>query len=59
MDSVIKDLYKLLKHSLTVEKEDSIKLHVTLALNELDTIMRELLFPQQKLEKKIRVLDPD
>lgn len=59
LDSVIKDLYKLLKCSLTVEKEDSVKLHVTLALNELDTIMRELLFPQQKLQKKIKVLDPD
>ena len=31
--------------------------HAQAALGELDTIMRELLFPQQTLAKKITVLD--
>jgi hypothetical protein len=41
------------------EKEDGVKLHVHLALNELDDLMKEQLFPKQKLEKRIKVLDFD
>ncbi|XP_053401434.1 LOW QUALITY PROTEIN: transport and Golgi organization protein 6 homolog [Mercenaria mercenaria] len=59
LDTVLKDLYRLLKHVMQVEKEEGVKLHVHLALNELDDLMKEHLFPKQKLEKKIKVLDFD
>ncbi|XP_004626072.1 transport and Golgi organization protein 6 homolog [Octodon degus] len=53
---VLKDLYHLLKHVVQREPDDVAKLHAQLALEELDEIMRNFLFPQQKLEKKIVVL---
>ncbi|KAL4235452.1 Transport and Golgi organization protein 6 [Mactra antiquata] len=59
LESVLKDMYKLMKSVMITEKDDGVKLHVQLALNELDDLMRQYLFPQQKLEKKIRVLDFD
>ena len=60
LDSALKELYTLLKQSLQVEKEEAVKLHVRLALDELDTIMRTFLFPKQSLQKNIHVLSvPD
>lgn len=53
---VLKDLYHLLKHIVHLEPDDVAKLHAQLALEELDEIMRNFLFPPQKLEKKIMVL---
>uniref|UniRef100_A0A673U112 Transport and golgi organization 6 homolog n=1 Tax=Suricata suricatta TaxID=37032 RepID=A0A673U112_SURSU len=53
---VLKDLYRLLKHVVRLEPDDVAKLHAQLALEELDEIMRNFLFPPQKLEKKIVVL---
>ncbi|XP_045149853.1 transport and Golgi organization protein 6 homolog, partial [Echinops telfairi] len=53
---VLKDLYHLLKHVVRSEPDDVARLHAQLALEELDEIMRNFLFPQQKLEKKIVVL---
>ncbi|XP_045675012.1 transport and Golgi organization protein 6 homolog isoform X1 [Phyllostomus hastatus] len=53
---VLKDLYHLLKHVVHLEPDDVAKLHAQLALEELDEIMRNFLFPPQKLEKKIMVL---
>ncbi|EPY84172.1 transport and Golgi organization 6-like protein [Camelus ferus] len=53
---VLKDLYHLLKHVVRLEPDDVAKLHAQLALEELDEIMRNFLFPPQKLEKKITVL---
>ncbi|XP_028333499.1 transport and Golgi organization protein 6 homolog isoform X2 [Physeter macrocephalus] len=53
---VLKDLYHLLKHVVRLEPDDVAKLHAQLALEELDEIMRNFLFPPQKLEKKIMVL---
>ncbi|XP_070469864.1 transport and Golgi organization protein 6 homolog isoform X1 [Equus przewalskii] len=53
---VLKDLYHLLKHVVHLEPDDVAKLHAQLALEELDEIMRNFLFPPQKLEKKIVVL---
>uniref|UniRef100_A0A8C5ZKD6 Transport and golgi organization 6 homolog n=1 Tax=Marmota marmota marmota TaxID=9994 RepID=A0A8C5ZKD6_MARMA len=53
---VLKDLYHLLKHVVRLESDDVAKLHAQLALEELDEIMRNFLFPPQKLEKKIMVL---
>ncbi|XP_053460700.1 transport and Golgi organization protein 6 homolog isoform X2 [Nycticebus coucang] len=53
---VLKDLYHLLKHVVRWEPDDVAKLHAHLALEELDEIMKNFLFPPQKLEKKIVVL---
>lgn len=53
---VLKDLYHLLKHVVRLESDDVAKLHAQLALEELDEIMRNFLFPPQKLEKKVVVL---
>ncbi|XP_037671717.1 transport and Golgi organization protein 6 homolog [Choloepus didactylus] len=53
---VLKDLYQLLKHVVHLEPDDVAKLHAQLALEELDEIMRNFLFPPQKLQKKIVVL---
>ncbi|NXD48467.1 TNG6 protein, partial [Corvus moneduloides] len=53
---VLRDLYRLLKHVATAERDGATVLHAQLALEELDTAMRRVLFPPQTLEKKIVVL---
>ena len=57
LDTVLLDLYRLLKQVMTSEKDEGVRLNANLALNELEDIMKSVLFPQQKLEKRIRVLD--
>ena len=39
------------------EKDEGVRLHAHLALNELEDIMKDAIFLTQKLEKRIRVLD--
>ncbi|XP_034378226.1 transport and Golgi organization protein 6 homolog [Arvicanthis niloticus] len=56
LSDVLKDLYHLLKHVVRLEPDSVAKLHAQLALEELEEIMRNFLFPPQKLEKKIVVL---
>nr|XP_005504772.1 transport and Golgi organization protein 6 homolog [Columba livia] len=53
---VLRDLYRLLKHVVMTEPDGATVLHAQLALEELDTVMRRVLFPPQTLEKKIVVL---
>ncbi|XP_066413442.1 transport and Golgi organization protein 6 homolog [Molothrus aeneus] len=53
---VLRDLYRLLKHVATAERDAATVLHAQLALEELDSAMRRVLFPPQTLEKKIVVL---
>ncbi|NXR49745.1 TNG6 protein, partial [Hippolais icterina] len=53
---VLRDLYRLLKHVVSAERDAATVLHAQLALEELDTAMRRVLFPPQTLEKKIVVL---
>ncbi|NXE95070.1 TNG6 protein, partial [Menura novaehollandiae] len=53
---VLRDLYRLLKHVATAEHDGATVLHAQLALEELDAVMRRVLFPPQTLEKKIVVL---
>ena len=55
----VKDLYKLLKLVRSMDQDSGVQLHVDMALQEIDTFMRETLFPKQELTKKIRVLDPE
>uniref|UniRef100_A0A8C3NNY4 Transport and golgi organization 6 homolog n=1 Tax=Cyanoderma ruficeps TaxID=181631 RepID=A0A8C3NNY4_9PASS len=56
LQNVLRDLYRLLKHVATAERDAATVLHAQLALEELDTAMRRVLFPPQTLEKKIVVL---
>ncbi|XP_051025039.1 transport and Golgi organization protein 6 homolog [Acomys russatus] len=56
LSDVLKDLYHLLKHVVRSEPDAVARLHAQLALEELEEIMRNFLFPPQKLEKKIVVL---
>ncbi|VDI13675.1 Hypothetical predicted protein [Mytilus galloprovincialis] len=56
LESVLRDLYHLLKLTLKTEKEEKVKDHILLSLNELDDIMKDYLFPKQTLKKKIIVL---
>ncbi|NXD73616.1 TNG6 protein, partial [Eolophus roseicapillus] len=53
---VLRDLYRLLKHVVVAEPDGATMLHAQLALEELDAVMRRVLFPPQMLEKKIVVL---
>lgn len=53
---VLRDLYRLLKHVVAAEPDGATVLHAQLALEELDAVMRRVLFPPQALEKKIVVL---
>ncbi|XP_019330220.1 PREDICTED: transport and Golgi organization protein 6 homolog [Aptenodytes forsteri] len=53
---VLRDLYRLLKHVVVAEPDGTTVLHAQLALEELDAVMRRVLFPPQVLEKKIVVL---
>ena len=57
LDSVLLDLYRLLKQVMASEKDEGVRLHAHLALNELEDVMKDAIFPTQKLEKRIRVLD--
>lgn len=56
LQDVLRDLYRLLKHVATAEPDGATVLHAQLALEELDAVMRRVLFPPQTLEKKIVVL---
>ena len=51
------EVYRLLKQVERGEMDELTRAHAQAALGELDTIMRQLLFPQQTLAKKITVLD--
>ncbi|XP_061226352.1 transport and Golgi organization protein 6 homolog [Neopsephotus bourkii] len=56
LQDVLRDLYRLLKHVVVAEPDGATKVHAQLALEELDAVMRRVLFPPQTLEKKITVL---
>ncbi|XP_013416415.1 transport and Golgi organization protein 6 homolog [Lingula anatina] len=58
LESELRDIYRLLKHVMTVETDDVIKLHAQMASEELETTMKSFLFPEQTFTKKISVLDP-
>nr|XP_061825761.1 transport and Golgi organization protein 6 homolog [Nerophis lumbriciformis] len=53
---VLLDLYRALKWVVRSDPDEVTVLHAQLALEELDAVMRSLIFPKQKLEKKIVVL---
>jgi hypothetical protein len=55
---LMQNFYRMLKYVGSVEKDDVVRLHVQLAREEIDCFMKEFLFPQQNLVKRIHVLDP-
>ncbi|KAK7114233.1 transport and Golgi organization protein 6 homolog [Littorina saxatilis] len=56
LDSLLKDLYRLLKRVHNTDSDDAVRLHANMALVQLDTVSRQFLFPPQTLQKKIQVL---
>ncbi|XP_051917982.1 transport and Golgi organization protein 6 homolog [Hippocampus zosterae] len=56
LGDVLLDLYRALKWVLRSDSDEVAVLHARLALEELDDVMRSLIFPKPKLEKKIVVL---
>ncbi|KAJ8042495.1 Transport and Golgi organization protein 6-like [Holothuria leucospilota] len=56
LENEMRDLYRLLKLLIAREKDDVVLLHIQLALEELDIIMKKYLFPQESLRKKIVAL---
>ena len=57
LESCLRDIYRALKLRLAVEKDEAALTHVSLALDEIDNIVRALFAPNPTLEKKIYVLD--
>ncbi|XP_034282579.1 transport and Golgi organization protein 6 homolog isoform X1 [Pantherophis guttatus] len=53
---VLLDLYRLLKFVVRCEQDEVTVLHAQLALEELDGLLRQFLFPPQTLQKKIEIL---
>lgn len=53
---VLRDLYRALRQASTYDPCEEVRGHASLALGELDTIMRGALFSKPELTKKITVL---
>lgn len=56
LSEVLLDLYRALKWVVRSDPDDVTVLHAQLALEELDSVTRRFIFPEQKLQKKIVVL---
>ena len=57
LGDALRDIYHLLKQIEWTERDELTRIHAQAALGALDTIMREFLFPEPSLSKKITVLD--
>ncbi|XP_031563618.1 transport and Golgi organization protein 6 homolog [Actinia tenebrosa] len=56
LSSNLRELYHLLKIVEACDKDETTRIHAQVALGQLDTIMREFLFPKETFSKKIQVL---
>ncbi|GFO30532.1 transport and Golgi organization protein 6 homolog [Plakobranchus ocellatus] len=56
LDSVLLEVYRILKRAVTQDPEEGVRVQAALALQELDGTMRELLFAKPELSKKISIL---
>ncbi|XP_051884631.1 transport and Golgi organization protein 6 homolog [Pristis pectinata] len=56
LGDVLRDLYHLLKFAVQTDMDEVVQLHAQLALEELDHVVKRILFPEEKLEKKITIL---
>ena len=57
LQGTIRDVYRDLKMVAATEKEDTVLAHVSLAIEEIDNIVKSLFIPDNGIEKKILVLD--
>ena len=57
LQGTIRDVYRELKMVAATEKEDMVLAHVSLALEEIDNIVKSLFTTDNSIEKKIVVLD--
>ncbi|PNF27086.1 hypothetical protein B7P43_G08525 [Cryptotermes secundus] len=58
VEDILLDLYRTLKTLYQHEEDDIMRIHVQLALEDLNKSVIKFLFPQPKLEKRIYVIDP-
>lgn len=58
LDSCMRDVYRELKLLCSTEQDETVKVHLGLALEEVDNIVKTFLTPNTAVEKKIYVLDP-
>ena len=57
LQGTVRDLYRELKMLAQTEKEDMVLAHVSLALKEIDKIVKLLFSPDPSIENKIVVLN--
>jgi len=57
LQGTLRDIYRELKMLASTEKEDMVLGQVSLAIEEIDNIVRDFLTPDNSLEKKIFVID--
>jgi hypothetical protein len=57
LESCLRDIYRALKLRLFIEQDEVTLTHISLALDEIDSIVRQLFTPNPTLQKKIYVLD--
>ena len=57
LQGTLRDVYRELKLLAQIEKEDVVLSHVSLALQEIDNIVRQLLTPDTSQDKKTFVLN--
>ncbi|CAG5116369.1 unnamed protein product [Candidula unifasciata] len=56
LSDVLLDIYRVLKQSFTFDPDEKVRFNASLALGELDDIMREALFTKPELKKTITIL---
>ncbi|KAG1686328.1 Transport and Golgi organization protein 6 [Nymphon striatum] len=56
LEQDIKDIYRVLKFIHQIDKDDVVRLHAQVALEELNKIMKQMMFPNQNLVKEIKIL---
>ena len=57
LQGTVRDLYRELKLLAQTEKEDMVLAHVSLALKEIDSIVKLLFTPDASIDNKIVVLN--
>ncbi|KAG8231899.1 hypothetical protein J437_LFUL011368 [Ladona fulva] len=57
LETILPEMYRTLKTVRDSDSDEIVKIHAQMALEEVNRITKEFLFPQQKLQKKIFVLD--
>jgi len=53
LEGTLRDIYRELKLLASTEKEDTVLCHVSLALDEIDKIVREFLTPDNRISNKV------